>query len=233
MSQLGFDFDRPANEARLHQLLDTGEQPGVVERTEYQHAWTAVHGHFDSHRRILDDSPWLPWRLSFTVPGSLLDHTQLEALRHNGCSPTALTVDLRPDRYNPDQHPGIDPWTILWRGACLGCTWEGPHRSDENSAIEDAHDHTHPDWWRTLPTVTKPRTDNSRRLDTWRTKVIDTYETAVTGCTSHPAGCPVWTARHSTGTRHHHGGPLGGFDLGRPNTSQTRRTITTSGRTTP
>ncbi|WP_164932259.1 MULTISPECIES: DUF6349 family protein [unclassified Streptomyces] len=40
----------------------------------------------------------------------------------------------------------------LWlhRGACLACPWEGPDRRRRDAAIEDAHDHTHPEW-RTLP----------------------------------------------------------------------------------
>ncbi|MEV0444987.1 DUF6349 family protein [Streptomyces spectabilis] len=38
----------------------------------------------------------------------------------------------------------------IHRGACLACPWEGPDRPRRDAAIEDAHDHTHPEW-RQLP----------------------------------------------------------------------------------
>ncbi|MFE4639198.1 DUF6349 family protein [Streptomyces sp. NPDC056773] len=48
-----------------------------------------------------------------------------------------------------------------YRGACLGCEWEGdPHtgpgqwKQGHNSAVEDAHDHAYPGW-RKLPGIKK------------------------------------------------------------------------------
>ncbi|WP_442922066.1 DUF6349 family protein [Microbispora sp. ATCC PTA-5024] len=51
----------------------------------------------------------------------------------------------------PDHRPallflGVGGGLSIKRGACLGCEWEGPDRSRETEAVEDAHDHVWPGW---------------------------------------------------------------------------------------
>lgn len=213
MEQIAFDFDGPAAATELTRLLEAGEQPGPVARTRLIEAWIAVHGHFDLYRRTVHELPWLPWTIATTAPGGQLTAEQLAAAAVQGCQPTVLQVDCRPRFHDPDR----ESHTMLYRAGCLGCTWEGPHQHSENQAVEDAHDHVYPPWWRDLPAINRPPTDMpTAKLDKARQRVIDTYEDAVPGSTSHPAGCPVWTRRRPDQTRHHYGGVLGGYDLGRP-----------------
>lgn len=204
--QLSLDLDGPAHHQALADLLAAGEQPGIIARTAYLAAYRLAHGSFDLYAKIARDTPWLPWRIGTTSPGGTSSVAELVEAQADGCRPTVLDVFVE------------DPLGRhhLWRGACLGCDWEGtPHLNDENIAVEDAHDHVYPDWWRTLPAVTRPRSDNPKARRRWADKVAATYEAAAPGCTSHPAGCPVWTKRDPIADRHHVGGPLGGYDLGR------------------
>ncbi len=203
------DFDAPAKQARWAAAEAVGEQPGLVERIEAWEAWCELHvGTFDPKVQ----SPWPLWRLGFTVPGSLASAADLRVEREKGVhAPTAMTVDCRPDRYRPERDPGRPPYLLLYRGACLGCDWEGPAHPDENAAVEDAHDHTHP-WWRELPAVDRPMGDPPKPKAL--AAVRELYEATVPGCTDDPL-CPIVTWRQPMGTRHHHGGALGGFDMGK------------------
>ncbi|KPI32307.1 hypothetical protein OV320_2483 [Actinobacteria bacterium OV320] len=62
----------------------------------------------------------------------------------------------------------------LWlhRGACLACSWEGPDRRRRDTAIEDAHDHTHPGW-RNLPIF--DRAGSGKGSKVWWAHVRATY----------------------------------------------------------
>jgi hypothetical protein len=69
--------------------------------------------------------------------------------------------------------PGCQPTVISqysrtrdtqYRGACLGCGWTGGSRADCNLAVEDAHDHTHPEW-RDLPIFDMPRRTSEPNKD--------------------------------------------------------------------
>ncbi|WP_327297812.1 MULTISPECIES: DUF6349 family protein [unclassified Streptomyces] len=53
----------------------------------------------------------------------------------------------------------------LWlhRGACLACPWEGPDQRRRDAAIEDAHDHTHPEW-RNLPILDRAPSNKGSRI---------------------------------------------------------------------
>lgn len=109
-----------------------------------------------------------------------------------------------------------------WRGRCLGCGWRGPIRGrddgGENTAVEDAHDHTHPGW-RDLPVI-DPKlntgSDNPRAQSRAEARWADTAHAAV------PAGWfavggPVRTRRQPPGARHVPGrAPGGGYDLAAP-----------------
>ncbi|SED60124.1 hypothetical protein SAMN05428942_2110 [Streptomyces sp. 2112.2] len=60
----------------------------------------------------------------------------------------------------------------LHRGACLACPWEGPDRQRRDPAIEDAHDHTHPEW-RNLPIFDRARSGKGAKV--WRLHVMAMY----------------------------------------------------------
>ncbi|WP_374195178.1 DUF6349 family protein [Streptomyces sp. ISL-1] len=68
---------------------------------------------------------------------------------------TRPTVIIRSWNQPAPLHPE-ETWAYLHRGACLGCTWEGPDRRRTDEAVEDAHDHTHPGW-RALPPLPERR----------------------------------------------------------------------------
>ncbi|MFI9391861.1 DUF6349 family protein [Streptomyces bauhiniae] len=95
-----------------------------------------------------------------------------------------------------------ETWPYLHRGACLGCTWEGPDRRRTDEAVEDAHDHTHPGW-RDLPAVPEHQ---GRR---WLTYVQHLYPDGW-----FDRGGPVRTVRTGIEKRHRPGvAPGGGYDL--------------------
>ncbi|MFH9227631.1 DUF6349 family protein [Streptomyces lydicus] len=60
----------------------------------------------------------------------------------------------------------------LHRGACLACPWEGPDQRRRDAAIEDAHDHTHPEW-RQLPIF--HRSPSGRGTKVWWRHVKSRY----------------------------------------------------------
>lgn len=213
--QLAFDFDGPARRAALERMIAAGEQPGVVARTRLLEAWVAAHGHWAMYRRATAVLPWPAWHVGFTAPGGITSADVLEDMRDDGCVPTTLTADTRPDRHRPEEVPGREPYAVIWRGACLGCDFEGPVRENENGAVEDAHDHVYGEWWRDLPVIERPSSMASKKtVQRARERIVAQYEAAVPGSTTHPAGCPVRTQRLPRQTRHHAGGLLGGWDLG-------------------
>ena len=113
------------------------------------------------------------------------------------CAPTVLTADIDDEN--------------VWRGACLGCGWIATQLADdENPAIEEALDHTHPGW-RHLPTLRRSAQSTSTGLAELRRLAQALYPTGW----AHTAG-PTWTARPRFATRHVPGrGVFAGYDLGR------------------
>ncbi|PRX66179.1 hypothetical protein B0I32_106315 [Nonomuraea fuscirosea] len=112
----------------------------------------------------------------------------------------------------PDHRPTIlfrvvdEPkWHQLYRGACLGCDWEGETRERERDAVEDAHDHAWPGW-RDLPGV-KPSKSNYER---WLSDVKRAYPPGWL-----EAGGPIVTIRADSRFSRHSPGraPGGGYDL--------------------
>lgn len=135
---------------------------------------------------------WRGWRIASTHPG---------------------------DRQHDDDDPATETcWPTIehgpahaYRGRCLGCEWRGSIRDDENTAVEDAHDHTHPGW-RELPAVPAPTFDkDQRKRSDWMTKVHALYPF---GWLDQPAA-PIVTKRRPMGTRHHPDHQLPGYSLGR------------------
>ncbi|WP_433426219.1 DUF6349 family protein (plasmid) [Microtetraspora malaysiensis] len=110
----------------------------------------------------------------------------------------------------PDHRPtvlslGIEPGRSIKRGGCLGCEWEGPDRSKQTDAIEDAHDHAWPGW-RDLPAV-KPCKSNYAK---WRAEVDRAYPPGWID-----AGGPIVTVRSDSRFSRHLVGqsPGGGYDM--------------------
>ncbi|WP_180685948.1 DUF6349 family protein [Streptomyces gossypiisoli] len=134
------------------------------------------------------------WRIDWGHPG--FTRTPPEPTTDH--QPTVLV--RRWDRPAPD-HSG-ETWPYLHRGACLGCTWEGPDRRRTDEAVEDAHDHTHPQW-RTLPPLPE------RRGRHWHTHATHIYPE---NWFDH--GGPIRTIRTGIEKRHLPGAaPGGGYDL--------------------
>lgn len=202
--------EEPETLTQVEQLIAAGERAGIVHRVELLEAWQDDRGNFDCYRLLEDALPWTSWTPGFTSPGGMATAEQLLEAQDDGCRPTLLHGQPRTEG---DHHR----WRNIYRGACLGCDWEGPVHDDENSAVEDAHDHVYPTWWRDLPTIKPPPgADAKKAHEKAMAKVVELYEATVPGCTSHPAGCPVWTWRNPPGTRHVPGrGLAGGYDLGR------------------
>ncbi|MGH9025820.1 MAG: DUF6349 family protein [Acidimicrobiia bacterium] len=144
------------------------------------------------------------WTVWVTRPGDHWHTAPPEPPDGHRCRPTAEYQDVRDD--------GGD---LYFRGACLTCAWRGAPRDDENAAVEDAHDHTHPEW-HALPVVDSPpdlgnvtRRDAERRRQRWLDRIAQQYppDWFVTGG-------PIRTRRSPHGTRHVPGrAPGGGYDL--------------------
>lgn len=137
------------------------------------------------------------------------------------CRPTILLADLRCDHYG--RPPCLCLGDLLYRGACFGCTWEGPASDRENTAAEDAHDHAWPGW-RELPWVPRrPESGTSVKQKgttaRWVEAVNDLYPHGWL-----ESGGPIRTARTAGGTRHvpDHSG-FGGYDLCGAVLAQARR----------
>lgn len=96
-------------------------------------------------------------------------------------------------------------WHQLYRGACLGCGWEGETRQHNGEAVEDAHDHAWPAW-RDLPAVKLPKSNHSR----WLAEVKRAYPPGWL-----ESGGPIVTIRADSRFSRHAPGraPGGGYDL--------------------
>ncbi|GAA1768592.1 DUF6349 family protein [Nonomuraea bangladeshensis] len=96
-------------------------------------------------------------------------------------------------------------WHQLYRGACLGCDWEGETRQSGGDAVEDAHDHAWPGW-RDLPAVKPPKSNHAR----WLVEVGRAYPPGWL-----EAGGPIVTVRADSRFSRHLPGkaPGGGYDL--------------------
>jgi hypothetical protein len=144
------------------------------------------------------------WSIWITHPGDRRQPAPPEPNADDGCRPTVEYRDLRDDGGE-----------LGFRGACLVCPWRGPAHDDENAAVEDAHDHTHPGW-RALPIVDPPpdfgnlsRPEAERRYGRWLEQVAPLYPDDW-----FDARGPIRTRRAPLGTRHVPGrAPGGGYDL--------------------
>ncbi|MFD5738584.1 DUF6349 family protein [Streptomyces massasporeus] len=135
------------------------------------------------------------WRIAWGHPG-FTHHTPPEPTTDH--QPTVLVRNW--GRLAPDGSGDI--WPYLHRGACLGCTWEGPDRRRSDQAVEDAHDHTH-EGWRDLPALPE------RRGRHWTT-----HATHLDPKGWFDTGGPVRTIRTGIEKRHLPGkAPGGGYDL--------------------
>ncbi len=209
-AQLDLFADLDAAAARLaeqQQRLRAEQAPslydsparGVHAREEALSKWTALYGVFGSR-----SSRSHAWHTAITSPVAEAPTAR--------CLPTLMTADLRCDHHG---QPCCCLGGLYYRGACLGCPWEGPVRDHENPAVEDAHDHSWPGW-RDLPTVPRrPDTGSGTssaartRLTGWAAQVHAAYPAGwLTG------GGPIRTQRQAARTRHvpAHSG-FGGYDL--------------------
>lgn len=164
---------------------------GYCQRLDDADTWTTTHGHFDSLRRSH------AWRAACGSPDQ-------PAASTGTCRPAVLTADLRCSHYEEDCSC---VGSLVYRGACLHCDWEGDVRADENTAAEDAHDHAWPGW-RDLPIVPR-RPENPKARPRWVETVNDAYPAGWL-----ESGGPIRTARAEYGTRHvpNYTG-FGGYDL--------------------
>ena len=195
----------------LHEILARGELTGPANRERTVQAWRTAHQPYIVPSRF--EHPWWLWELCCTAPGARLTPDEHDRWRVDNPGihvPTILYVDRRnahgeaPTRSN-EEH-------LWYRAACLGCDNEGTPRTDENTAVEDAHDRSHP-WWRDLPIIDRPRGESPAQQRRNRDRVAIIYEDARPGCTKVPYP-PIRTWREPGLTRHHSSGLLGGFDLG-------------------
>ncbi|GAA1920048.1 DUF6349 family protein [Streptantibioticus ferralitis] len=135
------------------------------------------------------------WRIAWGHPG-FTHHTPPEPTPDH--RPTVITRNW--GKPAPGQPGPI--WPYLHRGACLGCDWEGPDRRRTDEAVEDAHDHNHPEW-RNLPLLPE------RRGRHWLTHAAHLYPE-----NWFDNGGPIRTIRTGTEKRHLPGkAPGGGYDL--------------------
>lgn len=180
--------------AEAPSLFNTGAQ-GYFARIAALEQWKHDYGNFDCYRRSH------AWHAELTA----------KAERPTGaCRPTILMADLRCDHLG---HDCMCVGDLIYRGACLHCTWEGPVRDDENPAAEDAHDHAWPGW-RELPIAPRrPESGTNAKQNKAMARWIQTINNI------YPAGWlqaggPIRTSRRRYGTRHvpNHTG-FGGYDL--------------------
>lgn len=188
----------------LPQCLRDSQACGLVARTAEFAAWQQEYGSFGS---LVRSHAWTPPFGSPVAP----------TRRHQAAE---LSADLRRDRHHPVAEPPLcgcwDVDDLLYRGACVGCDWEGRPFAGlgaHNKAIEDACDHAWPGW-RDLPVVPKPPEPGTsaaakRALAAWAEKVAAACPPGWL-----EAGGPIRTLRTPPGTRHaEHGSRFGGYDL--------------------
>lgn len=144
--------------------LPTGDT-GVFARLRAFTDWTERYGSFDSVRR---SHAWRP-------ETSTIGYDQLQPT--DQCRPSVMHADLRCHHEYEDRCSCVGD--LVHRAACLYCTWEGDVHADENTAVEDAHDHSWPGW-RDLPVVaSRPPAGNGAKereaMQNWLTAVTAAY----------------------------------------------------------
>lgn len=173
-------------------------EPGFANRLAAFEAWKDTHGAFGC------------------IPYSHGWHVQL-ALRYprtptDRCRPTILVADLRCQCDNRWKDPNhcLCVGDLVYRGVCTGCDWEGPVRGDENSAVEDAHDHAWPGWRDTPIVPRSPGRGTSRQaqdaLQRWLSGLPAGYPPGWV-----ESGGPIRTARDGRHVENYTG--FGGYDL--------------------
>lgn len=171
------------------------DQRGFFARIAAAAQWMQEYDQHDGYRR------------SHAWHGSILLHDPEPT---PACRPAILSADLRCDHFNEDCQCVGD---LLYRAACLHCTWEGPARGCENEASEDGQDHAWPGW-RDIPIVPRrPELGSGKRekdaLAAWVRRVNGVYPWSWL-----ETGGPIRTRRHSRGTRHvPHATGFGGWDM--------------------
>lgn len=190
-------LEREERAADAPGLFDLDRQVGYFARVERAQAWRAAYGGAVSARSA---HAWVP-----CISEMFSDHQPTAV-----CRPTILTADLRCDHYRVACSCVGD---LYYRGACFGCSFEGPVRGRENPAVEDAHDHAWPGW-RELPIVaTRPEPGPRARQKTatgwWVAAVNAAYPEGWL-----EADGPIRTIRGRCGTRHVPARTgFGGYDL--------------------
>jgi hypothetical protein len=201
----------PTAQDLLDEILSRGELRGPAHRERTVQAWRNAHQPYIVPTRF--EHPWWLWEPCATAPGGRFTPADYDTWRDENPGihvPTILSVDRRNAHH---EEPTGSPEEHLWyRAACLGCDHEGEPRTDENDAVEDAHDHTHP-WWRDLPIIDRPKGDSPAQQRRNFERVAAIYEQARPGCTTAPYP-PIRTWRTKGMNRHHSSGILGGYDLG-------------------
>lgn len=202
LAQLDLFAESEAAEAELRlaqarTLFDTDEL-GCFARLALFEQWVAEFGNFDCYRLSHG------WHPTFTSYRGDRPEPAAE------CRPILLAAELRCNHRDRDC---LCVGGLVYRAACLHCTYEGPVRGSENAASEDAQDHCYPGW-RELPLVDRvPETGNSARekkaFATWAEKVQALYPDGWL-----EAGGPIRTRRSAPGTRHVPlNTPFGGYDM--------------------
>ena len=178
-------------------LFHDRDGTGYAYRCWAMDLWTEHYGHFDSIRASHG------WRPPFSTTGYVRDQEY--------CQAEVLNASLDCDHYDD---PCFCVGGRVHRGACSWCDWEGPTRTNETQAIEDAHDHAWPGW-RDLPVL--PRWPDE---GTGKKKGVDRAHWWATARELYPEGWieqggPILTRRGVMGTHpirgHFH--PAGGWDI--------------------
>jgi len=173
---------------------------GLFARAAEFEAWQEQHGGFGSYSR---SHAWHPAIIAPTDPAGR-------------CQPTLLSADIRIAHgldVNRERACACEETNrLMYKGACCGCEWEGTARDHENSAVEDACDHSWPGW-RDLPTVPRMPSENGPRdkfaRDRWTEHVNGLYPPGWL-----EAGGPIRTVRRPAESRHVEGGTqFGGYDM--------------------
>lgn len=115
--------------------------------------------------------------------------------------------------------PGLAWWNVTervtgkqrsgrmhYQARCRPCQWQGPDRSTENLAVEDAMDHAWPQW-REQPVMPAPPYGKQQRAD-WLEHARRIYPPGWVD-----SGGPILEHRGPGQTRHHDGTEWGGYSM--------------------
>lgn len=194
------DTDAPADlrivDAAPSLYASTGQHAGVFAHLQAFMGWKQRYGHFDSIRR---SHAWLP--LTATIGYEQLRPT-------DRCRPMVMYADLRCEHQYDETCACVGD--LVYRAACLHCAWEGTVKARENTAVEDAHDHSWPGW-RDLPVVpSRPPAGSSAKereaLSNWQAGVTAVYPSGWL-----ESGGPIRTGH--TGRHIPNRTGFGGYDL--------------------